>query len=206
MKHLGLSQQRSGLPSFANEILRQARLYLPHSSKALAGCLYKLKNYLRHEFTFYWSSLIHTDYTKTKSRGGNKLRTYRLFKREFKQESYLELPNRNHMKALAKFRLSAHRLSIETGRFNGRNQYVPPERRICNMCSLSAVEDEIHFAITCPGYTNLREKLFTKIQSLNQHFGSYNDEQKFVWLLSAESLNIVALLASFIYECFQQRG
>ena len=205
MESMGLPQQKNGLSSFANEILRRSKLHLPHSSKAMAGFAYKLKTYLRHEFTSYWASLINTDFTKTKARGGNKLRTYRMFKRAFKQELYLELPNRDHMKALAKFRLSAHRLNIETGRFNGRNQYVPPEGRICNMCSQNAIEDEIHFAISCPAYVDLREKLFTQIRPLNQHFSSYNDEQKFIWLLSAESPNIIALLALFVYESFQRR-
>ena len=54
---------------------------------------------------------------------------YRQFKTDFGFENYLRIvENRKHKNALTKFRLSAHRLHIEIGRYksydNNLRQYV----------------------------------------------------------------------------------
>ena len=46
-----------------------------------------------------------------------KLRTYKLIKKKFNLEKYLELNKRKYRKALSAFRISAHRLNIEPGRY-----------------------------------------------------------------------------------------
>ena len=47
----------------------------------------------------------------------SKLRTYKLVKNKFGTEKYLELNERNLRKSLAAFRISAHKLNIERGRY-----------------------------------------------------------------------------------------
>ena len=50
---------------------------------------------------------------------GNKLRTYRLFKQEFKSEPYLTCPmSKSHRSAYAKFRSGVAPIRIETGRYD----------------------------------------------------------------------------------------
>ena len=50
--------------------------------------------------------------------GGNKLRTYRLFKQEFKSDPYLTCPmSKFHRSAYAKFRSGVAPIRIETGRY-----------------------------------------------------------------------------------------
>ena len=50
-----------------------------------------------------------------------KLRTYKLFKKNFRLENYLiEIENTKHALALARFRISSHNLRIETGRYDQR--------------------------------------------------------------------------------------
>ena len=81
-----------------------------------------------------------------------KLRTYKLFKTEFKLENYLmHTKNINHVLALAKFRISSHNLRIETGRYT-KPAKTPINERICLFCSSQAIEDEIHFIISCTFY------------------------------------------------------
>jgi hypothetical protein len=46
-------------------------------------------------------------------------------------------------KLLTKFRISAHNLNIEKGRYIG----TKVEDRICNLCK-NNIEDEVHFLIT----------------------------------------------------------
>jgi hypothetical protein len=50
--------------------------------------------------------------------GGNKLRTYRLFKPNFSFEPYLLYLSEEKRKLLTKFRISAHKLEIEQGRYH----------------------------------------------------------------------------------------
>ena len=44
------------------------------------------------------------------------------------------------------FRVTAHKLRIETGRFNA----VARENRTCSKCNFNDVEDEYHFILKCP--------------------------------------------------------
>lgn len=53
---------------------------------------------------------------------------------------------------LTKYRLSAHRLAIEQGRYN----QTVRSRRICRFCTLNRIEDEFHFILECPKYSHLR--------------------------------------------------
>ena len=49
--------------------------------------------------------------------------------------------------------LSAHRLHIETGRYNK----IPRDNRLCKNFSPKKIEDEVHFLLKCPKYTPMRE-------------------------------------------------
>jgi hypothetical protein len=59
---------------------------------------------------------------------------------------------------LCKFRISAHNLRIETGRYektkdnSGNYSKLEKENRICKFCNLRMVEDESHFLLKCPLY------------------------------------------------------
>jgi hypothetical protein len=58
----------------------------------------------------------------------SKLKTYANFKHEFKREKYLDNIKENYLRtALAKFRVSAHQLAIETGRYTN----IPLNERLC---------------------------------------------------------------------------
>ena len=71
-----------------------------------------------------------------------KLRTYALFKSNFKKEVYLETVNDvQKRKCLTQFRVSAHRLEIESGRYKKKTV----SERICKFCYLNTIEDEVHF-------------------------------------------------------------
>ena len=166
----------------------------------------RIKNALRGQFLSYWSKCINTEHAKASAKGGNKLRTYRLFKLQFKPEKYLQLPDRTLRKALAQFRLGAHRLRIETDRFNSKQHYVPPELRTCKLCNLKCMEDETRFLIECLAYSQLREGLFEKIKLSNKYFCNYSDNEKLIWLMSNDNLGEIKLVASFIHAAMTQRG
>ena len=55
---------------------------------------------------------------------------------------------------LSKYRLSAHNLSIETGRYH----HIDRNFRICSLCNMNILEDEYHFVLMCPFYSTIRDK------------------------------------------------
>ena len=80
--------------------------------------------------------------SETCEKGMKKLRTYKLIKQSFGIEPYLEqLSDRDLRKCLSSFRISAHRLRIERGRYYREK----PEERLCNSCNQT--ENEIHFYV-----------------------------------------------------------
>jgi hypothetical protein len=84
-----------------------------------------------------------------------KLRTYSLIKYKFEREEYLEqIRNTKHRQTLTKFRLSNHKLMIETG----RHIKLPKEKRICQVCN-NGIEDEVHFLVKCNQYRTLNPYL-----------------------------------------------
>ena len=81
-----------------------------------------LRDYLFKYFIKEWNSkfTIHAD---------KKLSCYSTFKQNFGQENYLRLlKNFEQRRSLTRFRISAHRLNIERGRYQG----IPRQERYCN--------------------------------------------------------------------------
>jgi len=107
-----------------------------------------------------------------------KLRTYKLFKVDYRLEPYLALNISCKMiKNIARFRTSSHNLRIETGRHE--RPMVPAENRLCQKCNLNEVEDEIHYLITCPAHSAERESLFSKVSSIIEDFLMLNKVERF---------------------------
>merc|ERR1712240_795106 len=85
-----------------------------------------------HQTSFEWIS-----------EDSSKLRTYATFKTETGYEKYLvNVRNFSIRSHVTKFRLSNHRLAIETGRHT--TPKTPKEERFCQFCP-GKVEDEYHF-------------------------------------------------------------
>ena len=84
---------------------------------------------------------------------------YRKFKTTFELATYLQkVESPKLRKFLSKIRLSSHNLNIEEGRY--RNEARP--QRVCNLCDKRDIEDEFHFIIVCPIYSNIRSKFIKK--------------------------------------------
>ena len=63
-----------------------------------------------------------------------------------------------YKKFITRFRISAHNLNIETGRYNNENR----NNRLCTLCNFNDIEDEFHFILKCPFYHDLRIKYIKK--------------------------------------------
>lgn len=92
-----------------------------------------------------------------------------------------------HIQLITKYRLSAHLIMSEKGRFT----QTPRERRLCIFCHLN-VEDEYHFILKCLFYYKYRtfynRKYYWHIPSM----------YKLVQLMSTENLNELSNLELFL--------
>ena len=89
--------------------------------------------------------------------------------------------NFEHRRCLTKLRISAHRLHIETGRYQG----IPPHQRLCEQCDSGEVEDEIHFLLCCSKFREERQQLFKTISQSCNNFLQLNPREKFYWLMTS---------------------
>ena len=110
----------------------------------------------------------------------SKLRTYALFKTDPGREKYLtEVKNFTIRQQVTKFRLSNHRLAIETGRYVG----LEPEKRFCTFCP-DKVEDEAHFLFKCSVPRHLRNTYLEPLTSCIPGFEFFPDNFKLKVLMS----------------------
>ena len=136
-----------------------------------------------------------------------KLRTYAQFKTNMKFESYLNsIDVYKFRRDLARFRLSAHDLEIERGRYNQKPK--PIELRCCRLClekRIQAVEDEIHFLLHCPSYSVERNEMISKITSKYPAVNDLMDVNKFVWLMNQEDPECVRWISYYVSKSFEIR-
>ena len=95
---------------------------------------------------------------------------------------------------ITKYRLTAHKLSIETGRYYN----APRENRICPLC-LTDEEDEYHFIFICPFYIDLR-KLYIK-----QYFWKRPSVYKLIQLFTSENVKELNGLGLYLHKAEKLR-
>lgn len=127
----------------------------------------------------------------------SRLSSYCKFKHSFEQEKYLNvITDKKYRIALCKFRVSAHNLSIERGRYDN----ISRENRICIYCNLQAIESEFHFLLVCPFFRDLRRKFFSP------YYCHWPSLSKFETLMTSESKNTISKLAKYIYSAEKLRN
>ncbi len=136
----------------------------------------------------------------------SKLRTYKTFKPYFKTEKYLSCIHNSRIRTtFARFRLSAHCLNIE----KGRHQQQDISKRLCKLCPLQTIEDEVHFLLHCPKYTDLRkgfvEQTIRCHDRFNELYMSNKNEDLFVALMKSRDSDTIVKLANYVYLCFKRR-
>ena len=97
-------------------------------------------------------------------------------------EPYIELvQNLNQRSFLTRFRISSHRLRIETGRWTfPKTAY---EDRICLYCSSGEVDSEIHCITQCQLTEKNGNSLYNILCNIDSTFINLSNEQKVAYLL-----------------------
>ena len=124
-----------------------------------------------------------------------KLDQYCLFKENFGLENYLLLLKKyEQRRTLTRFRVSAHKLRVETARYQGTLR----QDRLCLRCTSGDTEDEKHFLFKCNKFASERKKLFQQIEGVCKNFTSLNDDNKLIWLMTTENIEILSNLSEYI--------
>ena len=100
--------------------------------------------------------------------------------------------------AFARLRLSSHTLRIETGRYSRAR--LERHERVCQICDSSDIEDEYHFILICPTYTNIRLKFISK------YYIRRPSMFKFVSLMQTSKKKDLINLSKYLHEAFSIRS
>ena len=101
-----------------------------------------------------------------------------------------------YRKYISKFRLSSHSLTLETGRYDRRDR----QYRLCDKCNFGDIEDEYHFILKCPYYTDIRR------QHINTYFTSRPSAYKLTQLFSSSNKNILCNLGKYLAKATERRN
>lgn len=127
-----------------------------------------------------------------------KLRWYQyLSVPSIKPVNYVLFQNRPERCLIARLRVGALKLRVETGRF----RRLQLSERLCEHCSLGQIEDEFHFVTTCQLYSQERMELFENITKQNSDFEHYSDLERFIYLLSNNHYNFT----KYVQKCWRKR-
>ena len=158
---------------------------------------YSIKEIVRKKYIVDWNTKLHSIETNPI------LRTYSLFKFDFKLEPYLfHIKNNKYRNAMSRFRTSSHNLEIEKGRH--AHPKTPLDKRLCKTCKV--LEDEMHFLLHCSLYKTSREILIGKVADQYPLFNELSHEDKFTFLLSYNDPQILTWTAKFIHDSLQTRN
>ena len=144
-----------------------------------------------------------TGRTTVKGRTFDKLRSFKMFKNNYKMENYIcEKLDKHLIFNLAKVRISDHRQEIETGRY--KKKVI--DQRLCTVCNENGcIEDKFHFLMTCKAYQTKRNDFFTKLNAFIVPVESYTSQEQFLFLMSTNDTEVIMLLMHLIEICWQIR-
>ena len=128
-----------------------------------------------------------------------KLRVYKNLKINFGCERYLYLvQNFKYRQAVTKLRISAHRLPVETGRYNN----VPYNDRLCKHCDINEIGNEYHFLMSCRNskFISLRNIFINYLCKINRSFCLFTQQDIFRYIMAIQDKTIMNLVAKYCYD------
>ncbi|MCU7800554.1 MAG: reverse transcriptase family protein [gamma proteobacterium symbiont of Lucinoma myriamae] len=163
--------------------------------------LHAVSNYLKESYITFWKNSLFDD-SRNKI-NGNKLRTYRKLKSDYKLENYLLSSDntRQEITTFAKLRLSSHKLQVEEGRY----KKIPLQQRICQLCNTD-IEDECHFVLNCVKLDRIRNIFFNELCNIVPSFSLMSDSERFKFVLTSNDYDINVLCVSHIYMLYNERN
>ena len=123
---------------------------------------------------------------------------YKYFKYGFGYEKYLDMLSSDLRFYISRFRLSAHPLRIQSGRY-ARNA-IPRNERYCLCCQTTNIDDIFHFIFVCSCYRDLRESY------INNYYYHTPSRFKLTELFKSSSMCILQNLSKYIKRALKKRS
>ena len=120
-------------------------------------------------------------------------------KNNFRFEEYLHvICNVKHRQAITKLRISAHKLPVESGRYNK----TPYNERKCTLCQSDEIGDEFHYLMSCPNneFVKLRNTFVTDICKINSSFRSIDTKNLFLYILNVHDKSIMKIISIYFHD------
>ncbi len=172
------------------------------ASKVVNTCDTAVKS-MQHIHNFQWANTLNRPFGINGNKEGNKLRTYKLFKKEFEFEKYLlHIKDWTLRRNLTKLRISAHNLYIEKLRYSYPK--IPVKDRLCDTCKV--IEDEQHVVMYCTRFEASRSRLLKDINEIYVNFTEYNNIEQFQFVMKLKDSEICSLMSTFMKEIINTRG
>ena len=155
------------------------------NQRCITPNLSEIKSRLVDQYTQQWAGSVQES---------SRLFYYNMYKTTFGFEDYLnKILDTIQRQRLTRFRLSSHKLAIETGRYNNK----PKDLRKCIYCNMNAIETDYHFLLVCPIYIELRNKYFPR------YYCRWPTIQKFKSIMSTQ---FSFKVCRFLTEAFSKRS
>ena len=117
-------------------------------------------------------------------------------------ESYVkESIPRHHRQILAKLRTGSLHLRIETGRWND----TPLEQRTCNLCDGQHLENEVHFAVHCSHYDDIRQSFYDSVQYKIPHVDLSTQNHLLLFISLMHSRSVQRQWAAALFKMYERR-
>ena len=112
-------------------------------------------------------------------------------------EPYIEkIRNRSQRQWLSRYRVSAHRLRVETGRYTF--PVTPLSDRVCVYCDSNEIDTEHHFILNC-GTFNLKRNCFLgRMSALVPHFSNLNENEKLMSILCPSTTEMAKIVSKYL--------
>ena len=75
------------------------------------------------------------------------------------------------------------------------------DERLCTLCKLNNVEDEIHILCTCTAYSHIRSKYFPVFKQNIKNFVNFDIFDKFINILTFYDSKTIANFVQEIWNC-----
>ena len=114
-------------------------------------------------------------------------------------EKYLSrISNVKHRQAVTRFRTSAHKYPVESGRYLN----IAHDSRVCTICNLNEIGDELHYFSKCNNrkLISLRNDYLNKLIEINSLFSCFKHEDLFIYCISMNDDSILNLTAKYLYD------
>ena len=160
----------------------------------------KFKRNITKKFLDFWGK-------EQSSTNNTKLDFYRNIKKQFSFEIYLDILKKEYRIPITRLRLSNHNFPIEILRYKNtkKDQKIEREKRICQICDLHEIGNEIHYLTNCKNtkIKDLRNIFINNLKCLQPQFKNFDDENIMKYCITMNDEIIFEHFSTYIKDMFE---